>query len=112
MASLTEMFHIYLADIFPEGAEFADDGGQKLRVVYPIPETIPGHRYGHPVVLEFERHVIAEFQAALDSGNVPRQDRIGDMLCEIVRGSLEKYEVHGPRDSAFKINIDSRATDL
>ena len=112
MASLTEMFHIHLKDLFPEGAKFEDDGAQKLRVIYPIPETVLGQRYSRPVVLEFERYVVAEFQAALDSGNVPRQDRIGDVLCKIVRGALEKYDVHGPRDSAFKIYIDSRATDL
>ena len=112
MVSLTEMFHLYLADLFPNDAEFEDDGAQKLRIIYPIPETVPGQRYSRPVVLEFERYVVAEYQAALDSGNVPRQDRMGDALCEIVRRSLETYDVHGPRNSAFKIYVDSRATDL
>jgi hypothetical protein len=112
MASLTEMFHTYLADLFPQEAEFTDDGAQKLKIIYPIPETVPGQRYSRPVVLNFEQNVVAEFQAALDSGNVPRQDRIGDSLCEIVSGSLVQYDVHEHRDSAFKIYVDSRATDL
>lgn len=112
MTSLTNMFHTYLADLFPENAEFVDDGGQKLRIIYPIPEAVPGRRYSRPVVVEFERYVIGEFQAAIDSNNVPRQDRIGDALCEIVRNSIDRYDVHGPQETAFKIYIDSRATDL
>lgn len=112
MTNLTEMFHMYLADLFPQDAEFVDDDAQKLRIIYPIPETVPGQRYSRPVVLEFEPYVVAEFQAALNKDNVPRQDRIGDALCEIVRGSLPEYDVHGPRESAFKIYIGSRATDL
>lgn len=112
MANLKEMFHMYLADLFPDGAEFADDGGRKLRVMYAIKETVPGRRYSRPVVIDFEPYVIVEYQGALDSGNVPRQDRIGDRLCEIVRGRLESYDVHGPIDTAFQIYIDSRALDL
>ena len=112
MADLSKMFHMYLADLFPPNAEFADDEARKLRIIYPILETVPGQRYSRPIVIEFEAYVIAEFQGALDSCNVPRQDRIGDVLCDIVSRSLERYDVHGPRDSAFKIYIDSRATDL
>lgn len=112
MASLTEMFQVYLSSLFPEDAEFVDDGGRKLRIIYPIPETVPGQRYSRSIVLVFEdEDVVTEFQAALDSGNVLRQKNIGNRLCEIVRGALTDYDVHGPRDSAFKIYIDSRATD-
>lgn len=112
MTTLTEMFHSYLSNLFPEDAEFQDDGGRLLRIIYPIPETVPGQRYSRPVVLVFEDDkVVAEFQAALDSDNLPRQARIGARLCEIVRGALTNYDVYGPRDSAFKIHIDSRATD-
>lgn len=112
MASLTEMFQMYLADLFPKEAEFAEDGAQRLRIIYPIRETVPGHRYSRPIVLVFEPHVIDEFRGAVDDGNVPRQDRIGDALCEIVRGALNTYDVHGSRDSGFTIRIDSEATDL
>lgn len=113
MATLKEMFHTYLADLFPEEAEFTDDGGQRLRIIYSIPETVPGQRYSRPIVVIFEPVVITEFQAAIDQANVPRQDRIGDALCEIVQSALERrYDVHGPRHSAFEIHIDSEATDL
>jgi hypothetical protein len=112
MAALSQMFHIYLADLFPPDAEFVDDGHRRLRIIYPVKEVVPGHRYSRPIVLDFEPYVVVEFQAALDSGNVPRQDRMGDALCEIVSRRLTEYDVAGPQDSAFQIYVDSRATDL
>jgi len=112
MATLAEMFHLYLVDLFPSNAEFVDDDNHRLRIIYPIPETTPEQRCSRPIVLRFEPYVIAEFQAAIDSNNVPRQDRIGDRLCEIVRVALDHYDVHGGRDAAFQIHVDSYATDL
>jgi hypothetical protein len=112
MARLREMFHTYIADLFPESAEFEDDGERKLRISFPIPETELGQRYSRSIVLQFEKYVIEEFQEAVNCSNLPRQDRIGDALCEIVRNSLGKYEVNGPRETAYKIYVDSRATDL
>ena len=112
MATLTEMFHPYLAELFPVGAKFVDDGEQRLRIVYDIPETAPGRRYGRPIVVVFDCTVIDEFQAAVNCKNLPRQQRIGDAARETVRRILEDYDAHGPRDSAFAIDIDSEDCDL
>lgn len=89
-----------------------DDGGQRLRVIYPIPPTATGQRYSRPVVLAFEPHVVQDLAAAVEAGNVPRQDRIGDATCELVRTRLEAYDPTAPADTAFQVYIDSRATDL
>ena len=112
MATLTELFHTYIADLFPADAEFHDDGAQRLRIIYPIPETTSGQRYSRSIILSFEPHVLHELRLAIADGNVPRQDRIGDATCELVRTRLEAYDVQGPQDTAFQIYIDSRATDL
>lgn len=112
MTNLKEMFHTYIADIFPADAEFVDNGEQKLKVIYRLPEITPSEQYDRSVIIEFESNVTKEFQIALDKNNVPRQDRIGDALCETVRRSLENYAEHKPLDTAFNIYIDSRATDL
>ncbi len=112
MATLIEMFYPYLADVFPEDAKFVDDSGQSLRIIYPINESEPGKSFNRPIVIVFEILVITECQAAIDSGNVLRQDRIGDALCEIVNHALEQYDVHGACDSAFTIQINLEATGL
>jgi hypothetical protein len=111
MASLKEMFRDYLADFFPDEAEFEDDGGQRLRITYPIPEAVPGQRYSRPVVLLFDKEVIAAF-AAIAGNDVARQDRIGELLEEMVGRCLQDYDEGWPPETAFQIDVDSRVLDL
>lgn len=112
MATLKEMFEPYLADRFPAGTEFADNGETCLRITQLLENPIEGRRYAQRIAVWFEPNVLTEFQSALDAGNVPRQDRIGDLLDEIVGRRLEAYDPAGPESEAFKIEIDDRALDL
>lgn len=112
MASLKEMFRDYLADLFPDEAEFEDDGGQRLQITYPIPEAVPGQRYSRPVVLLLDKEVIAAFNAAIAKNDVARQDRIGELLEEMVGRCLQDYDEGGPPETAFQIDVDSRVLDL
>ncbi len=109
---LKQMFQAYLAELFPETAEFEDNGRQTLRITYPLAQTSPGSRYSRPVDLVFDEEVIAGFRAAIDANNVARQDRFGDLLEELVRTCLSEYDEAGPIDTAFQIDIDRRVLDL
>lgn len=112
MASLKEMFRDYLADLFPDAAEFEDDAGQRLRITYPIPQAVPGQRYSRPVVLLFDQEVIAAFNAAIAANDVARQDRIGELLEEMVGRCLQDYDEGASQETAFQIDIESHVLDL
>lgn len=112
MASLKEMFRDYLADLFPDETEFEDDGGQRLRITYPLSEAVPGRRYSRPVVLLFDKELIAAFNAAIAENDVARQERIGELLEEMVGRCLQDYDEGGPAETAFQIDVDSHILDL
>lgn len=112
MPTISEMFKPYLMDLFAEEAVFADDGQSKLRVSQELSPPVNGRRYAQSVVLDFEGKVLEEYSLALAAANVPRQDRIGDRIEQIVVSRLADYDPQGPDHEAFRILIDDRALDL
>jgi hypothetical protein len=111
MATLAEIFRPYIEQFFPNNAEIVDDGHRKIRVIYPIPETIPGRRYSRPVALELDEPVIKEIQQAHSNADHVRQKEIGTALQKLLKAGLQGYDETGDQFSAYKVYVDDRICD-
>lgn len=113
MPDLIDLFKTHIDEnIFEPDAEFVSDGVNKIRIDQLNRNSTNGHKYKQSIVLIFDQDVIKQFEEAVNLGLTQVLNQYKYSLRKLLISSLNAYDPDGDKGSAFKISIDSRATDL
>jgi hypothetical protein len=113
MPDLISLFKTHIDEnIFETDAEFVSDSVNKIRINQLNRNSTKSYRYKQSIVLIFEQDVIKKFEEAYDLGLMKGLEKYKYSLRKFLVASLSAYDPDGYKGSAFKISIDSRATDF
>ncbi|MCT7313285.1 hypothetical protein N5J06_20110 [Ralstonia sp. CHL-2022] len=107
MGALATWSHEHLKGLVPEHAEFADDGGNRVRIMWKTPSEGRPNRYARPIALHFDTGVAAAVLALPPDVKAA----VGNQLRALVGRALDAYPPDAEATEAFIITVSGDILD-
>lgn len=111
MIDLINLFKPHISELFDLNTKYVSDEISKIRIDQPNSKSKIGARTARSIVLEFDHDVIDTFHKAT-TYQQKELKKYKSSLQRLIITRMQDYDPDGDRNTAFKIYIDSRATDL
>lgn len=111
MVDLIGLFKDHICDLFDENAEYESDEISKIRIDQPNGNSKVGFKKARSIILNIDTDVILSFTEAKQH-QLKEFNNYKFSLRRLIIRRLAEYDPDGDKNTAFKIQIDSRAMDL